>query len=79
MNDSNLVNKKRERFVTIIESRVNKIFDNLDSLGKCSNKKNYEYSEKDIKKIFGEIETKVKEIRGLFQGVTTNQKRFKLE
>ena len=77
--EGNKSNVKRDRFVSIVETRVNKIFDTLDSLGKCSNKKNYEYSEKDIKKIFGEIDKKVKEIRGLFQGVTTNQKRFTLE
>ena len=41
----------RERFVRIVERRVNVILNDLDSLGKCSNRKNYRYSEEDVKKI----------------------------
>ena len=70
---------RRGRFVRIVERRVNQLIKSLDSLGKCANKKNYEYSDKDVKKIFSEIENKTKEIKAVFYGTTTESKRFKLE
>ena len=82
--DTNIDNKSknkesnRERFVRIVERRVNVIINNLDSLGKCSNKKNYEYTDDDVKKIFNEIDKKCKEVRAMFNGKTKN-KMFKLE
>ncbi|MBW1793117.1 MAG: hypothetical protein JRJ38_01580 [Deltaproteobacteria bacterium] len=68
----------RERFVRIVERRVNTILNNLDSLGKCSNRRNYEYTDADVKRIFREIEKKCKEIRILFDG-KGNTRAFKLE
>lgn len=68
----------RERFIRIVERRVNIILKDLDSLGKCSNKRNYEYSDTDVKKIFGEIDKKCRETRALFGG-QTNSRQFKLE
>jgi len=69
----------RERFVRIAEGRVNRILDALDSLGNCSNKRNYDYSDADVKKIFSAIESKVKETILMFQGTSENKKRFTLE
>ena len=69
---------KRDRFIKIVERRVNTILNNLDSLGKCSNKRNYEYSEADVKKMFREIDKKSKEIKALFNG-RESTKRFSLE
>jgi len=69
---------KRDRFVRIVERRVNVIINNLDSLGKCANKKNYEYTDNDIKKIFGEIDKKTKEIRAIFAGKSTSKRGFEL-
>lgn len=68
----------RKRFIRIVERRVNTILNNLDRLGKCSNKRNYEYSEADVKKVFREIDKKCKEIKALFYG-RGNSKGFKLE
>ena len=53
--------EKRDRFVRIVERRVNNIFDALDSLGKCANKRNYEYGEDDVKRIFSAIDKKIKD------------------
>lgn len=75
----NVQGTRRRRFVRIAEGRVNRILEGLDSLGKCSNKSNYEYSEEDVKKIFAEIDKKVKDIKTLFQGTSKNKKRFTLE
>ena len=70
---------RRERFVKVAESRVNRVLENLESLGKCSNKRNYEYSDDDMKRIFTEIEKKTKEVKGLFQETTKDKRRFSLE
>ena len=69
---------KRDRFVRIIERRVNQILDNLDNLGKCSNRRNYIYYPDDVTKLFREIERKVKETKLLFHGTSNNKKRFQL-
>lgn len=70
---------RRERFVRIAERRVNRILDNLDSLGKCANRNNYEYSQEHVKRIFGEIEKKTKEIKLLYQNSNSKKHRFKLQ
>ena len=64
----------RERFVRITERRVNRIMDALEKLGDCSNQRNYDYSNSDIKKIFEKIEKKLKETRLKFQGTSNNKK-----
>lgn len=69
---------KRDRFIRIAERRVNKIMDNLDLLGKCSNRRNYEYREEEVRKIFREIEHKVREIKLQFQGEARSKGRFRL-
>ena len=69
----------RDRFVRIVERRVNQILRNLDSLGKCSNKKNYKYSDADVKKIFNEIDKKTKDVRAMFNGQKKDSTVFKLE
>lgn len=69
---------KRDRFTRIAERRVNQVLENLDNLGKCSNRRNYEYTVDDISKIFRVIERKVKETKLLFQGKVENKQQFKL-
>lgn len=73
------VETKREKFVRIVERRVNNILSNLESLGKCSNRKNYEYTEADVSKIFGEIDKKIKEIKILYRNSNKKKKRFELK
>lgn len=79
-NDSKSKNKEtnRVRFVRIIERRVNITLKNLDSIGKCSTRKNYEYSDEDVRKIFSEIEKKCKQVKSMFRGLK-NDNKFKLK
>lgn len=70
--------EKRDRFVRIVERRVNNIFDALDSLGKCANKRNYEYGEDDVKRIFSAIDKKIKETKYLYQNANKKKNRFTL-
>ena len=70
---------KRERFVRIAEARTNRIIDNLRLLGNCSSRSNYEYTDEDIKKIFGAIEREVKATKNRYLGVEAKPERFTLE
>ncbi len=71
---------KRERFVRLAEARTNKIIDMIRLLGNCSSKSNYEYTDEDVRKIFGAIEHEMKNARAKFNGTDTQKEdRFKLE
>ncbi|MBE6100931.1 MAG: hypothetical protein E7200_02335 [Selenomonas ruminantium] len=63
-----MAESKRERFVRLAEARTNKILDMMKLLGNCSSKSNYEYTEEDVKKIFGAIERELKNTRAKFNG-----------
>ena len=63
-----MAESKRERFVRLAEARTNKILDMMKLLGNCSSKSNYEYTEEDVKKIFGAIERQLKNTRAKFNG-----------
>lgn len=75
---SHIKDTNRDRFVRIAELRVNRILDDLDKLVKVSDRKNYDYSDKDVKTIFREIEKKTKEIKSMFLGTSKSRNRFKL-
>lgn len=71
---------KRERFVRLAEARTNKILDMMKLLGNCSSKTNYDYTEEDVKKIFGAIEKELKNTKAKFNGSDTQKEdRFTLE
>ncbi len=69
---------KRERFIRIAERRVNNLLNNLDSLGKCANKKNYEYNDEDVRKIFKAIDNKINDIKELYKNTNKKKEKFKL-
>lgn len=52
----NMKESKRERFVRLAEARTNKILNMMRLLGNCSSKNNYEYTDKDVQKIFNTLE-----------------------
>lgn len=74
-------NNKRERFVRVAENRTNKIIDLIQLLGNCSNKSNYDYTQKDIDKIFSAIEDELKKAKKKFNENNEEKKgnRFKLD
>lgn len=57
---------KRERFETIASNRVQRILTSLDSLSRCSNTRNYEYSEEDVRKMEKAIKEKLSETLNSF-------------
>lgn len=54
---------KRNRFENVASNRVQRILDTLQLLQNCSNKNNYEYTEKDVDRMFSEISSAVKAAR----------------
>ena len=54
---------KRQRFENVASNRVQRILDTLQLLQTCSNKNNYEYTEKDVDKMFSEISSAVKDAK----------------
>ena len=54
---------KRDKFVRIAEARTNKIINMILLLGNCSNQSLYEYSQKDVNKIFNAIQAELDEAK----------------
>lgn len=54
---------KREKFVRIAEARTNKIINMIQLLGNCSNLGQYEYTQKDVNKIFSAIQAELDEAK----------------
>jgi hypothetical protein len=64
---------ERERFVRLGTHRTNEVLRKLKVLGNCANRNLYEYDDKDIEKIFTEIERKMREVKAQFK--TTKRSR----
>ena len=58
---------KREKFVRMAEARTLQIISMVRLLGNCSTRLAYEYSDKDVSKIFGAIETAVSDAKKRFR------------
>lgn len=70
---------KREKFIRLAEARTNKIIDMLQLLGNCSNSSTYEYTQKDVDKIFLAIESEIKEVKKRFNKIESKKNsKFKL-
>ena len=69
---------KRERFVRIAEARTNKILEMLRLLGNCSTRGNYEYTDEDVRKIFGALERELKNTKNKFLGIDAKDEKFTL-
>ena len=69
---------KKERFIRIAEARTNKIIDMIRLLGNCANKRNYSYTDEEVKKIFTAIETELKITKGKFMEAEAVDKKFTL-
>jgi len=67
---------KRERFKNLATRRTNAVLDKLNTLGNCANRGTYDYTEEEVRKIFSEIEKRVKEVKVKFQ--ISKDEEFKL-
>jgi len=71
-----IFSNNRDRFISLAESRTNKIINDLRVLSHCSNKSLYEYNEVEIEKIFKAIEEEVFKTRLKFK--EKDKAKFKL-
>lgn len=71
---------KREKFVRIAEARTNKIISMIQLLGNCSNQSQYEYTQRDVNKIFNAIQAELDDAKKRYS-MQDSQKgnKFKLD
>jgi len=50
------MSRKREKFVELAEARANKALKDLQLIGNLSNRAAYEFTEADVRKIFGALQ-----------------------
>lgn len=73
-------NIKRENFIRLAESRVNRAIESLRIIGNLSNRSNYEYDEEDVKKIINTLQDELTSLKNQFKirSVSTT-KNFRLK
>lgn len=72
--------KSREKFVNLAEKRVTKTIKNLRLIGNLSNRTNYSYTEKDVKKIISTLDSEIRNLKQKFtSGTDSDDVFFKLE
>jgi len=57
---------RRERFVSLAESRTDKALNAIRLLGNLSNRSNYEYSDDDVTQIVKALDAEIKALRTRF-------------
>ena len=62
------IKTKRQRFQEVAGIRVQMVLDKIDNLSKCANKKNYEFYQDDIDKMFRAITYQLKLTKIKFEG-----------
>jgi hypothetical protein len=68
---------KRQRFQEVAGIRVQMVLDKIDNLSKCANKKNYEFYQDDIDKMFRAIARQLKIAKTRFEGVLNEKGKEK--
>lgn len=63
---------KAEAFRRVAERRTERVLQSLRLLGQCSNRRSYEYNDKQIAKIFREIRSAVRNAEQSFQNNRKN-------
>ena len=71
-------NDKKIRFQKIAPKRVQRVLDSINSLSKCSNKYNYEYTKEEKNKIIGAVNQSFSELRNKFNSGFKKNKEFTL-
>jgi hypothetical protein len=74
-----MTKSKRERFEYVAGNRVQVILEKLDLLGNCSNRNNYAFDEKDVRKMFSAIKEKLKHAEGIFDEELSKQQKARFK
>jgi len=69
--------KKREAFRKLAEKRTNAILERVRILGNLANRSAYDYTDEDVRRVFGAIKAELRRIEAIFQ--TTKRREFRLD
>lgn len=70
---------KRDNFVRLAESRVNKALKDIQLIGNLSNRSAYEFDEKDVRKIFSALQKSLESARSRFERASeSSENEFRL-
>lgn len=72
------VESKHDKFVRIAEARTNKAAEMIRLIGNCASTSSYEYSDKEVKKIFDYLEKEIKNARNKYTGTDSEDGKFSL-
>ncbi len=61
---------KKEKFKELAEKRMGKALHSIYLIGNLSNRNNYEYTDKEVKKIIASLEDAVKNVKKRFESST---------
>ncbi len=71
------IKTKRERFIEVGGNRVQMVIDKIDNLSKCANKRNYEFTQNDIDKMFKAISDRLKNTKAKFESELISKNKEK--
>lgn len=60
------MDEKHDKFLTVSVDLVRKAVASIEKVGKISNKKQYEYSQEEVEKMFSVLEKSLEETKALF-------------
>jgi ABC-type sulfate transport system substrate-binding protein len=66
MSKKSKAESNRERFVRLVNARVNRAIKDIRLVGNLSNRAHYDFNEQDVKKILKTFEEEVRNLRGRF-------------
>jgi hypothetical protein len=69
----------RQKFVRLATKRVNNAIKAIQLVGNLSNRSNYQYTEKDVERIFGALQSELKACRDRFASGSKQKSGFLLE
>lgn len=69
----------RAKFVELAEKRVSRALKDIRLIGNLSNKSNYSYEDKDVRKIYGALKKALEDMKARFESNGANEEEiFKL-
>ena len=74
-----MTTERRDKFKRLAEGRVNKVLTMLDSIAKLSNKKNYDFTDEDVRVLFKALADRLSETKASFGDSSKEQRSFKFE
>ena len=67
---------KRQRFIRVAEKRVQNAIDSIKKISQCSNKRMYEWDEKQLEIIWNALDSELNKCKDSFK--TNREKTFRL-